>query len=131
MSVEVSRVHDAQRLELRFCGDVDIALVQKICDICVQLRPDLKVCVMDLTAADRLLDSGVALLQLLHCHLSSLGATVEIIADDPEMRGRVAAIKRPPRYPVPLRHRGGMHAEMASLHQIGYSLRHEGVVRRV
>ena len=68
MSVEVSHVHDAQRLELRFRGDVDIALTEKICDICIQLRPDLKVCVMDLAGVDRLLDSGVALLQLLHCY---------------------------------------------------------------
>jgi hypothetical protein len=123
MPVEISHVQDARRLELRFRGDVDIALAQVICDICIQLRPYLKVCVMDLTGAERLLDSGVALLQLLHCHLSDLGVAVEIIADDPEMRDRVAAIKRPPRYPVPLRHRGGTHAEVVGPHQSGFSVR--------
>lgn len=104
MPVRISYIREEDRLDLRFLGNVDITLSQDVCDICRQLRPYLKVCIMDLSHADRLFDSGVALLQLLHCYLTEMGLTVVILADCPEIRARIAEITRPPRYPIPLRH---------------------------
>jgi hypothetical protein len=104
MPVRISYIREEDRLDLTFLGNVDITISQDVCDICRQLRPYLKVCIMDLTHADRLFDSGVALLQLLHCYLTDMGLTVVILADCPEMRARIAEITRRPRHPVPLRY---------------------------
>lgn len=111
MPVDVSYVPEEDRLDLTFQGNVDVTLAQDICDICRQLRPSLRVCIIDLTHAERLFDSGVALLQLLHCHLRDLDVTAVILADRPEMRGCIATIRRRPRYPVPLRRHAKLRPE--------------------
>jgi hypothetical protein len=102
--VQISYIREEDRLDLTFLGNVDITIAQDVCDICRQLRPYLAVCIIDLAHADRLFDSGVALLQLLHCYMTDMGLTVVILADSPEMRARIAEITRRPRHPVPLRY---------------------------
>lgn len=104
MPVQISYIREEDRLDLTFLGNIDITLSQDVCDICRELRPYLRVCIMDLGHADRLFESGVALLQLLYCYLTDAGLFVVILADCPEMRARIAEITQPPGYPVPLCH---------------------------
>lgn len=105
MPMHVSYIRDEDRLDLSFSGNLDISLSQDICDLCRQLRPDLKVCIIDLYESERLFDSGVDLLQLLHYFLVEMGTTVVILSDRAEIHDRIPDITRRPVYPPPTRYR--------------------------
>ncbi len=104
MPMHVAYIAQEARLDLIFQGNVDITLSQDICEVCRQLRPDLQYCIIDLSHAERLFDSGVALLQLLHCHLVEMGTTVVILSDRPEIRDRIPTITGRPPFPLPTRY---------------------------
>ena len=104
MPLEASYIPAENRLDLTFEGNVDITVSEAIFEICRGLRPDLMYCIIDLSHAKRVFASGVALLQLLHCHLVSVGASVVILSDQPEVREHIPMITRRPAYPVPTRY---------------------------
>jgi hypothetical protein len=105
MPMHASYIRNEDRLDVVFTGNVDISLSQDICDLCRQLRPDLRVCIIDLSDSERLFDSGVALLQLLNYFLVEMGTTVVILSDRPEIHDRISDITRRPLYPPPTRYR--------------------------
>ena len=99
MPVQVSYISAEDRLDLSFCGNLDVTLSQHVCDICKQVPISLRSCIIDLSDIERLFDSGVALLQMLYRRLIALGATVVILSDLPEIHQRFPNSTRAPAYP--------------------------------
>ena len=77
---------------LRFDGNLDVSVSRDIFRICGRVSSGLKSCVIDLSDAARLFDSGLALLQVLHRRLVDNGTKVAVFGDRPEIRERVAAM---------------------------------------
>jgi hypothetical protein len=100
MPLQVSYIAQENRLDLSFDGNLDLTVSQDVCDICKQVPPDLRCCIIDLTDVRRLFDSGIALLQRLHRRLGEIGAIVVILSDHPEVRKWFPAVTRKPLYRV-------------------------------
>ena len=94
MPVHASYIEEESRLDLSFDGNVDVSVSQDICDICKRVSPKLRSCIIDLSDAERVFDSGVALLQMLYRRLNELGTTVVILSDRPEFREHIPVIAR-------------------------------------
>mgnify|MGYP003573919054 FL=1 len=94
MAIHASYIEEESRLDLTFDGNLDVSVAQDICDICKKVSPNLKSCIIDLSDAERLFDSGVALLQMLYRRLTDLGTTVVILADRPEFLDRIPMVTR-------------------------------------
>lgn len=101
MPVNVSYIRNEDRLDLILKGNVDVTIFQDICDVCRQLPAELRVCIIDLSDAECLFDSGLALLQMLHGRLVERGVMVVFLSDRAEIRSRLAGISR--RQPEPAR----------------------------
>jgi hypothetical protein len=99
MPLQSRYIDDEQRLDVIVQGNLDISLSQEICDICRRAAPGLRACIVDLSDAGRIFDSGVALLQMLHRKLSALGATTVILSDDRELSERLPSIVQASKYP--------------------------------
>jgi len=94
MPLQSAYIEEEERLDLSFIGDLDITLSRDICGLCRQTNAGLKSCIIDLTGAKRIFDSGLALLQLLYRHLKALGAMVVILAEHPKVQDCVPIITR-------------------------------------
>ena len=92
MPVHVSYIEEENRLDLSFEGNLDVSVSRDISGICRRVSASLMTCIIDLSDVERLFDSGVALLQMLHRRLSEFGVTVVILSDHPEIRGRIPSI---------------------------------------
>ena len=92
MSVHASYIEEEERLDLTFEGNLDVTVSRDVCDICQRAASGLQSCIVDLSNVERMFDSGVALLQMLHQHLEALGTTVVILSDRPEIREKVSLI---------------------------------------
>lgn len=103
MSVQTSYIEEERRLDLSFDGNLDVTVSQDICDICKRVSSDLRSCIIDLSDVERVFDSGVALLQMLHRRLEALGTTVVILSDRPEIREKVSLIACKPGFSQRLR----------------------------
>ena len=97
MPVHASFVAD--QLDLTFQGNLDASISQDIVDICKRISSSLKFCIIDLSGVERMFESGVALLRVLHRRLSERGITVVILSDHPEIRERIFDITPVPSYP--------------------------------
>jgi ABC-type transporter Mla MlaB component len=95
MPLRIAYIREEGRLDLTFDGNLDVTLTQGICDVCRRASPHLKTCILDLSEVDRVFDSGVALLQMLHRRLSAFGTAVVMLTDDPRIR-ELGPICRPP-----------------------------------
>jgi len=95
MPVHASYVAD--QLDLSFQGNLDESISQDIVDICKRISSNLKFCIIDLSGVERMFESGVAQLQVLHRRLSELGITVVILSDHPKIRERISDITPVPR----------------------------------
>ncbi|WP_295444379.1 hypothetical protein [uncultured Thiodictyon sp.] len=80
-------------LDLAFEGSLDLAMANEVFGIVPQLHAGLRTCIMDLTRVERVFDSGIALLLKLTADLRRSGATVVVLADDRDIRGRFALIQ--------------------------------------
>ena len=99
MSMSALYSPEEDLLELSFDGNLDLTVTHEICRIATQLRDGLKTCIMDLTRVDRTFDSGIALLRKLSGDLHRAGATVVVLADHPDVRGRLSLIQVDATYP--------------------------------
>ena len=97
MPVHKSYIQEEGRLDLSFCGNLDVTVSQDIFDICQRANPRLRSCIVDLTEVERVFDSGIALIQMLYRHLSDLGTTVVVLSDHPEICERIP-VHRPQSY---------------------------------
>ena len=96
----LSRYIDEEgRLDVIVQGNLDISLSQDICDLCRDATPDLRACIVDLSDAELVFDSGIALLQMLHRKLAAQGATTVILSDDSEVGRHMPSIVRAPQTP--------------------------------
>jgi anti-anti-sigma regulatory factor len=95
MSLNVSYIPKDRRLDLSFHGDLDLTLSQDVCEVLSTMPADLEWCFIDLSAINRLFDSGVALLQALYRRLKQIGASVVILSDHPQMHKWMIAAPRP------------------------------------
>ncbi len=89
MPVRTAYTEGENRLDLSFIGTLDLTISNAVCDICARLPSSLKFCVIDLTDVERVFDSGVALLHMLHRRLREFGATVVIHGDPSQVRSRI------------------------------------------
>jgi anti-anti-sigma regulatory factor len=89
MPLRTAYIEEENRLDLSFIGNLDLTLSHAVCDICARLPASLRSCVIDLSDVDRVFDSGIALLHMLHCRLSELGATVVLRGDKTEVGKRL------------------------------------------
>jgi anti-anti-sigma regulatory factor len=92
MPARTSYIAEEERLDLSFEGNLDVTVSEEVCAACKRVTANLKSCIIDLTAVDRLFDSGAALLQMLHKHLREYGTTVVILSDRPEITDRLATL---------------------------------------
>jgi len=99
MSMRASFVPEQELLDLSFDGNLDLTVTHAVCGLVPQVRSSLKTCIMDLTRVDRVFDSGIALLRMLSRELHRAGATVVVLADHPDLRGRVSLIQGDAAYP--------------------------------
>ena len=104
MPVNISYIAEENLANLIFHGNLDVSLSRDISAICRNLSSCVKYCIMDLSAAEHLFDSGAALLQVLYLRLSELGIEVVILADCHDIRRQVPIITRMPSNPAPVRH---------------------------
>jgi ABC-type transporter Mla MlaB component len=95
MPVTISVIPEESRMDLSFEGNLDVSVWQDVCDACSHPPPDVKTCIVDLTAVGRVFDSGVAVLGLLYKRMRRSGSTVVFLSDDFKLRNRVAAIASP------------------------------------
>jgi ABC-type transporter Mla MlaB component len=95
MPLHASYIGKEGRLELRIDGNLDISVTQGICDVCRRASPRLTTCIVDLSGVDRVFDSGIALLQMLHRRLSALGTIVVFLTDDPRICGLIPICRSP------------------------------------
>lgn len=89
MSVRTAYTERENRLDLSFIGTLDLTISNAVCDICARLPKSLTFCVIDLSDVERVFDSGIALLHLLHRRLREFGATVVIEGGPAEVRRRI------------------------------------------
>ena len=94
MPVHTSYIAAEDRLDLVFDGNLDVSVSQEIWDICRHASSDLRTCIIDLSGAERLFDSGVALLQMLYRRLNDLGTIVVILSDRADFREQITVITR-------------------------------------
>jgi ABC-type transporter Mla MlaB component len=85
MPLQATYIDEEGRLDLVFEGDLDLTLTQGVCDVCRNVSPNLRTCIVDLSAVERVFDSGLALLQMLHRRFSELGASVIALTDHPRI----------------------------------------------
>lgn len=95
MPATITFIPEDDRLDVSFEGNLDVTVWQAVCDACRRPEPDLKACIVDLTAVGRVFDSGIAVLGLLCERMRVLGTTVVFLSDDSKLRKRVAAIASP------------------------------------
>ena len=88
MPVRTAYVERENRLDLSVIGNLDLTISQAVCDICARLPSTLKFCVIDLSDVERVFDSGIAVLRMLHRRLREFGATVVIHGDPSEVQRR-------------------------------------------
>lgn len=89
MPAEISYIPEEERLDLSIRGNLDLTVSEEICGLCRRLPPALRYCIIDLSQVERLFDSGLALIQMLHGRLSEAGAKVVILSDSLEIRERM------------------------------------------
>ncbi len=89
MPVRTAYTEEENRLDLSFIGSLDLTISNAVCDICARLPSSLRFCVIDLSDVERVFDSGVALLRMLHRRLREFGATVVIHGDPSEVQRRI------------------------------------------
>ena len=106
MPVTISYIAEENLANLIFHGNLDVSISQDISAICRNLSSCVKSCIMDFSAVEHLVDSGVALLQVLYLRLSELGIEVVILADCPDIRRQIPIITRMPSNPATVRHSG-------------------------
>lgn len=92
MPVHIEYIDEENRLDLSFEGNLDVSVSRDISGIYRRVSPELVTCIIDLSAVERLFDSGVGLLQMLYRRLSEFGVTVVILSDRPEIRERIPSI---------------------------------------
>lgn len=95
MPVWIRFIPDEGRLDFSFEGNLDVTVWQDVCDTCSRPPPNVKACIVDLTAVGRVFDSGIAVLGLLYRRMRLMGSTVVFLSDDSKLRRRVAAIASP------------------------------------
>jgi anti-anti-sigma regulatory factor len=96
MPLRTAYIERENRLDLSFVGNLDLTLSQSICEICTRLPVSLKCCVIDLSHVERVFDSGVALLHMLHRRLREIGTTVVFRGDETEVVSRIPGYRPQP-----------------------------------
>jgi len=91
MPMHASFVAKKLRLDLTISGDLDASISQDIRAICNSVPNGLIACNIELGDIDRVSDSGVALLQLLHRKLVEHEIIVVLHRGSPEIRERIKA----------------------------------------
>lgn len=99
MPMNVSYIEEEERLDLTFEGNLDVSASQAICELCNRVSVNVRYCIVDLAGVERVFDSGIALLQMLHRRMSARGATVLILSDRPEFKEYIPLISHTPRCP--------------------------------
>jgi ABC-type transporter Mla MlaB component len=89
MPLRSAYFEEENRLDLSIFGNLDLTLAHAVCDICARLPASLQSCVIDLSDVERVFDSGIALLHMLHCRLSELGTTVVLRGDKEDVASRL------------------------------------------
>lgn len=102
MPVRTAYIERENRLDLSVIGNLDLTISQAVCDICARLPSSLQSCVIDLSDVDRVFDSGVALLHMLHRRLKEFGTAVVIHGDHSEVRRRIPGYSLEPESPAVL-----------------------------
>ena len=89
MPIRTAYTEREGRLDLSFIGNLDLTLSQAVCELCARLPATLRCCVIDLSDVERVFDSGVALLHMLHRRLRELGTRVIIHGDAAAVGSRI------------------------------------------
>ncbi len=105
MSVYASYIEEEDRLDLSFDGNLDVSVSRDVCDICKRVALGLTSCIVDLSAVERVFDSGVAMLQMMYRKLTARGTMVIFLSDRPEVREWIPVITCDPRSLPALTHR--------------------------
>jgi ABC-type transporter Mla MlaB component len=82
MPARISFLPDDDRLDIVFEGNLDVSVWQAVCEASSCVPPNLRACIVDLTAVERVFDSGIAVLILLCRRMRDLGASVVFTCDD-------------------------------------------------
>jgi len=96
MPMHANFISDESRLDLSFSGNLDVSVSQDICAIYNSVPVHLRACIIDLYNIDRLFDSGVALLEMLHRRLVEKDVIVVILSDDSEILERMPDVTHLP-----------------------------------
>jgi ABC-type transporter Mla MlaB component len=94
MPIRTAYTERENRLDLSVIGNLDLTLSQAVCDLCARLPATLQCCVIDLSDVERVFDSGVALLHMLHRRLRELGTAVVIHGDEGDVGRRIPGYLR-------------------------------------
>jgi ABC-type transporter Mla MlaB component len=89
MPIRTAYTERESRLDLSVIGNLDLTLSQSVYEICARLPRSLRFCVIDLSDVERVFDSGIALLHMLHRRLKEFGTTVVIHGDRAEVGSRI------------------------------------------
>ena len=92
MSAQVSYIAAEERLDITIRGNLDLSVAEEIHELCSRVPPALSCCIVDLYEVERLFDSGVALIRMLHRRMSEAGAIVIILTDNREIHRRLSCI---------------------------------------
>jgi len=114
MPMHMSYVNEAFRLDLSFSGNLDVSLSQEIRGICNSVPVGLRSCIIDLSGVDRLFDSGMALLKMLHRCLVKNDVFVVVLSDSPKVREHIPTIASRPSHIFTLKDRGLSHIARAA-----------------
>jgi hypothetical protein len=92
MPMHLSYLPEELRLDLSFSGNLDVSLSHEICCICDSVPLGLRSCIIDLSGIDRLFDSGMALLKMVHGSLVKNDVLVVVLSDCPEVREHIPTV---------------------------------------
>ena len=92
MAMRHSHIEYIDRLDLVFEGNLDVSVALAVCDICKGVPSGLRSCILDLRGVERVFDSGVALLHMLHQRFGELDIPVMLLSDDPQIRRQIPFI---------------------------------------
>lgn len=91
MPMQASFVAKKLRLDLSFSGDLDASVSPDVYAICDSVPNGLIACNIDLGNIDRVFDSGLAVLRLLHRKLVEHQIIVVFHRGSPDIRERIKA----------------------------------------
>jgi anti-anti-sigma regulatory factor len=103
MGIEIVHHAGAGRLKLTLAGNLDLTLTQGILRACGLIDRGVTVCVIDVSAIERVFDSGIGLLMLLASRLEAHRVrtiTIGEIPGLPASAARLSGLPAPHRAPT-------------------------------